>query len=1259
MAAAISGGDWLAVSHGGKTYYESGQTSVSDPTSLTDIASLVVASGAIVSGVTISGGKPVVSVLSGGILTQVTEMDGSLSVAAGGTVSSSTLTGDQASFASGAVAAGVTLGGDSSASVLSAVSGAIISGISVVSGGSLSLASGAVVNQVTASSGGGVSAASGTAINGMVLSSGSVNAIATFQSVTNYTDDTFDHTIPNATTGGADLWLPIDASTHVTSISIDLTIDALNGPGMHFFALQVDFSNGAWAHGGLQAQGETPWRINWGGLDVTPDDPTGYSINDPQDLSYIQDNIPQYVSADFLVGKTYTYTISRGEEVTFLPGYYTKIDGAQTYYVDQTRTMWEWHFTVTPTDGSSPAITQVLYTSSPYISEAAYWNENFEASQPASEWTNLKVTSEDGSTQVVSKVMSANATGPITSGSSITSGATILFSTTNVSSGQVLSHAQVETSGVINVENGGVTTGTIVGDGGSLLVSSGGIALQDTISSGGTAIALSSGTVERETVLSGGTIVVSSGGNAVSDILSGGSETVLSGAHVAWETLQSGAVLTVAESGMAGGAAISSGGREIVSSGGYVRGDTISAGGSVQVLSGGSATDETVLSGGTLTVSNGSVTQTTMKGGEFILEGGATHANVLSGGTLIVSSGTEFADIISSGGVVESLSGTLVEQDILLSGGQIILNGGKSYLNTVVGGTLTVSSGLAYYDTLSSGSTEIALSGANVQEETLLSGATLIVSSGALSLNNILSGGTEIVLSGSIIQSQKVLSGGTLIVSAGTASYDTISSGGTEKVQFGASAAAETVLSGATVVVSSGGSTLSNTLSGGTEVVLSGGVAQWQKVLSGGTLVLSNGASATNVSLASGGKIDFRALDYTSDVSASINSASNILTVSAGGKTTTVSLSDTYGDGPVTVTADEDGGVEVETCFLPDTLIRTPSGDVPVQSLRQGDLVLTYDWQNDRDVPQPLTWAGSQSARVRAGLLDDEAGYPVRILKDAIAPGQPYKDLLVTAEHCLFLKDSFIPARMLVNDRSIFYDRTLISYAYYHIETAEHSVVRADGLLTESYLDTGNRRNFTQNGSVVSFPAARGKSWENDAAAPLTVSCDKVEPVFRMIEARAEANGLTLRSARPAVTHDPDLHLRAENGMFIPVFRREGDWFLFMIPAGVDRIYLKSRAARPADVAGPFVDDRRWLGVLVGEIMVQDAEAMKPLVTHHQEVDLPGWHGLSDEPGRWTDGDAFLSLGMADTPDERLLSVQILAAGPYLVLEGKQAAALA
>ncbi|MBO1361342.1 Hint domain-containing protein, partial [Acetobacter sacchari] len=336
------------------------------------------------------------------------------------------------------------------------------------------------------------------------------------------------------------------------------------------------------------------------------------------------------------------------------------------------------------------------------------------------------------------------------------------------------------------------------------------------------------------------------------------------------------------------------------------------------------------------------------------------------------------------------------------------------------------------------------------------------------------------------------------------------------------------------------------------------------------------------------------------------------------------------------------------TCFLTDSQISTPSGYRPIQHIAVNDDVIVYS--NGMQKAVSVKWIGTGRVRVNGSLPDDRAGYPVRILENAISEGVPFKDMLVTAEHCLFFDGKFVPARMLVNGGSIFYDTTITSYDYYHIETETHSVIMADGMLTESYLDTGNRRSFTQLGNVVSISGRRNLTWD-DAAAPLTVCREFVEPLFRQIEARA-VEGARLRRTKPgSLTCEHGLHLITDSGVTLHPLREINEQVMFMIPAGVESVRVVSNSSRPSDVIGPFVDDRRTLGVLVGGITLSEGKKTTALTSYLEDVDLAGWSSVENSTTRWTGGNALLPLGSRPADGLALMTIQIHAAGPYLLRE--------
>ncbi|WP_249023717.1 Hint domain-containing protein [Acetobacter ascendens] len=346
----------------------------------------------------------------------------------------------------------------------------------------------------------------------------------------------------------------------------------------------------------------------------------------------------------------------------------------------------------------------------------------------------------------------------------------------------------------------------------------------------------------------------------------------------------------------------------------------------------------------------------------------------------------------------------------------------------------------------------------------------------------------------------------------------------------------------------------------------------------------------------------------------------------------------------------DDGKSGIITCFLTGSMIRTPNGDVAVEDIQIGDEVIAFDWKNDKDLVRPVVWVGKAHATVRPELHDDEAGWPVRVLKDAIADGVPYKDMLITAEHCLFFRDRFVPVRMLVNGISIFYDKSITSYDYYHVETEQHSIITADGMLTESYLDTGNRSSFRQEGKVATLRGAV-KSWDDDAGAPLGVEQPFVEPLFRALEWR-ENNvvGCQIDAEPLETTTDPDLHLITDTGAIIRPMRKTAHHYSFMLPPNTDTVRIISRASRPSDVIGPFVDDRRYMGVAVADVHLQCAKQHFDITSHLQAEKPAGWYDTDWTDCAWTNGDAELPLGDHLIHGKMgILSMTIRAAGPYLL----------
>ena len=478
---------------------------------------------------------------------------------------------------------------------------------------------------------------------------------------------------------------------------------------------------------------------------------------------------------------------------------------------------------------------------------------------------------------------------------------------------------------------------------------------------------------------------------------------------------------------------------------------------------------------------------------------------------------------------------------------------------------------------------------------------------------------------------------GTTTISALSGMTYNIQNGGT--LNLGNVQSADlSALSGASINFKKGGGTLLLKPSSGVNILSFSGINGFNNA--GSTIEIPGAGKVTNATYNGSTTTITTDNGYTINISGNYTKNNNSLYQKTDGSNLYISASPTD-----TINGHQYNDATI-VCFLPGSLITTPSGTRAIEDLSVDDEIIAYI--DGTTAPRRVTWAGQAHCTVRPGLPDDQAGYPVRILKDAIADGVPFKDMLITAEHCLFFDGKFVPARMLVNGRSIFFDKSITSYDYYHIETEDHSVIMADGMLTESYLDTGNRRSFSQKGNVLSIGGSRNLTWD-DAAAPLGVSREFAEPLFRQAEARAITTGITQKDAAPELTEEANLHLITDTGASIRPAREHNGRVVFMIPTGVQSVRIASNASRPSDVIGPFVDDRRYFGVAVGEITMFEAGRNHAITAHLTDKNLDGWNTLEWEDTRWTSGHALLPLSDRHPNSVALLAIQIKKTGPYLL----------
>ncbi len=100
-------------------------------------------------------------------------------------------------------------------------------------------------------------------------------------------------------------------------------------------------------------------------------------------------------------------------------------------------------------------------------------------------------------------------------------------------------------------------------------------------------------------------------------------------------------------------------------------------------------------------------------------------------------------------------------------------------------------------------------------------------------------------------------------------------------------------------------------------------------------------------------------------------------------------------------------------CFAAGTRILTTYGEIPVEELSVGNLMISPTGSVSK-----ITWLGSFDINLKASLSREDLS-PIRIERNALGDGVPHRDLFLSRDHCLFIDRVLIPVRLLVNDVSI------------------------------------------------------------------------------------------------------------------------------------------------------------------------------------------------------------------------------------------------
>jgi hypothetical protein len=193
------------------------------------------------------------------------------------------------------------------------------------------------------------------------------------------------------------------------------------------------------------------------------------------------------------------------------------------------------------------------------------------------------------------------------------------------------------------------------------------------------------------------------------------------------------------------------------------------------------------------------------------------------------------------------------------------------------------------------------------------------------------------------------------------------------------------------------------------------------------------------------------------------------------------------------------GYVATIPCFASGTRIATPRGNVAVEHLRPGKLVLTGTGH-----AVPIKWLGHRTVSCQRH-PDPASVWPVRVSAGAFDDRAPIRDLWLSPDHAVYADGILIPIKHLINGSTIV-QVSRDEITYWHVELVRHDIILAEALPVESYLETGGRPAFVNGGSVVTLhPDFTSRVWEAEGCAPLVVTGVALATVRARLSARRDS----------------------------------------------------------------------------------------------------------------------------------------------------------
>jgi hypothetical protein len=333
------------------------------------------------------------------------------------------------------------------------------------------------------------------------------------------------------------------------------------------------------------------------------------------------------------------------------------------------------------------------------------------------------------------------------------------------------------------------------------------------------------------------------------------------------------------------------------------------------------------------------------------------------------------------------------------------------------------------------------------------------------------------------------------------------------------------------------------------------------------------------------------------------------------------------------VVSDPGGGVDLTVCFLEGTRLLGLHGDIAVEDMEPGDCLIT-----DGGSMRPVRWVGKRHIDADRHPRP-ETVWPIRIAAGAIAHGLPERTLYLSPDHALYLDGRLVPAKALVNGRSIVQEpRRQINY--YHIELDSHDIVLAESLPCESYLETGNR-NFFENGggAIVLHPDLAQTMREAEGCAPFAEQGPIVTAIRERIAGRL-----------PALTRTTDCCLRVFIGdSELAITTVNAQTYRIALPEEAADLVLASRAMVPAET-DTSSEDRRMLGLDIGTLSIETETGTRLIAIEDSRL-RDGWH-LFEGQHRWTNGKARIPAELLAAGRDLIVRLHAITSYPIEPVSG-------